>query len=299
MAFVEHPAEPCSPEWLAKRVEGIPGTEAAAVLGLSAYENAEDCYRRKQVERRMSPHQLYLRSKEMDGNVHIEAGRKNESILGGWAWRNCWDPETTTLYHPRLCFSPPPMDWCQSTPDFTVCGSDGKAIALIECKFSLNGVPLKPMLEHLIQCQQQLGITHLPHTALIYGTRRVRAEDGTDNPIPWDQPLGGNLCVRVFRVEHSEALWQWMLTRERRFHDARVSNQPTPPETPQIRTFVQHVWFDSPTCATPNYSCMDCVNHFFKRHPRFLQEPDYLPPAPKWRVVVPLRQDGPAYLMCK
>jgi hypothetical protein len=135
-----------------------------------------------------------------------------------------------------------------------------------------------------------MGIAQVPYSVLIYGTRMTAERQR----IPWESPLSGLLFVRVFRVELRSELWAWLTQREAAYQQRRDQDSvPTEEEFPDIYDFVAHTWFESPRCANkPNYSCSRCVNEFFRKHPEFLQRPHtYLPPAPRWKLVIPIAGD--------
>jgi len=143
-----------------------------------------------------------------------------------------------------------------------------------------------------------MGIARVPYSCLIYGTRMTAARER----IPWEQPLSGNLYVRVFRVEFSPALWRWMREREQRFQKLRKEDrEPTEDDFPELYDFVQHVWFFSPKCSkAPNYDCEMCREHLLPRHLRFIQNPSgYLPPAPRWNLVAPAASDPDQVLLAQ
>jgi hypothetical protein len=170
--YVEVDGEQGSLTWLKARLRlDVTGADAAASVGCSQYEGAENLRRSKQFEREKSDDQLLKESPSFNENVHTRAGHANEDPIAKASARLLFPQETiVVLYQPRLAV-PRDLRWSwfgASADRFVFC--ENKLCAILECKFSFGGVLEHPMVEHVFQTMMQMRTIQTRYNYLCYGT---------------------------------------------------------------------------------------------------------------------------------
>ncbi len=278
--YVELPGEPGSVEWLRRRAGlDVTGADAATAVGCGEHASPEQLAEQKRADRRATDAELLARSAEFD-NVHTRAGRANEEpIAQRAAWLLLGGAPLTAL---RLCVSADVSErWYGATPDRVAFDQEGRVRAAIECKFSFfAGLPSHPKTEHVFQLHMQMRVLRLRWCYIAYGTRRT----GLPRP-SYDEPLLGGLALRVFKVEFSPELWDWMLRRLRAYR--KLLSDPDAPEPPRMHHWTSHLWFERSECVRYEDCCTSCRSIDYLLHPlEARSEPErYFPPAPRWRLV--------------
>ncbi len=162
-------------------------------------------------------------------------------------------------------------DDVRATPDALVCNRQGftaKEPRAIEAKFKTREMPSRPDQEHLFQLTHQMGVLKTKQIYIAYG--HCPGASINDN-----FKDGEPIRVRVFRVNFSPILWDWMLARMQHFAQC-IHTSTRPNDIPDISRYITNYWA-SRASMDPNAARMTVELPGSKRV--------VLPPQPLWELV--------------